>query len=52
MEDVGGFLLLLHVLVVVPYERRRLPGESAELLAKSLVAGEVTEGVPLELEER
>jgi len=52
IEGACGMLLVLYALVVVPYERRRLPGESAELLVKSLVAGEVTEGVPLEQEER
>lgn len=52
IEGACGMLLVLYALVIVPYERRRLPGESAELLAQSLVAGEVTEGVPLEQEER
>jgi hypothetical protein len=48
---VSGLLLVLYALVVIPYERRRLPRESAELLAKTLIAGEVTEGAPLEQRE-
>lgn len=51
LEGVCGLLLALYALLVIPYERRRLPRESAETLANALVAGEVTEGVPLEQEE-
>jgi hypothetical protein len=52
IEGVGGFLLVFYALIIIPYARRRLPVESADLLAKTLVAGEETEGVPIEQEER
>ena len=52
LEGICGLALLLYVLVVVPNERRRLPRESANLLAEALIAGEVTEGSPVEQDEQ
>ncbi len=52
LEGVCGLAVILYVVVVVPYERRRLPRESAELLAHALIAGEVTEGLPVEQHEQ
>lgn len=48
IESVAGLLMLWVAFFTIPRERRTVPIQSAQVLAQGFVAGEITEGNPLE----
>ena len=52
VEVAFGLLVIVYALAIIPNRRRQLPQESAEILTRAFVAGEVTEGSPIEQEEQ
>lgn len=52
VDGAVGLLFIVEALVIIPARRRRLPQESAEVLTRAFIAGEVTQGIAIEQEER